>query len=221
MDDFSTLGNQSSKSKSKKFQRPQNFIEALKDLGSSVKSQAKDATVGMGRGAVDQLFGATDNAVAAGQAKSADNQASKPFSFEDFLKSRERQVEVATKQKYEQKIQQERLIFHQKEEQAKQQIKVIQEELKKLADSTSGLSQEVKKAVFTGIAEAGTYHVSFFARLRSIIELARQEVASSVTWLRSSGKRRKQQQGFYWNQVKKSGTRYMLSQERYMSTQGG
>lgn len=217
MDDFKSFSSSSFKSKPKKTQRPQNFIEALKDLSSSVKTQTKDATLGVGRGVVDQLFGATGDSAA----KPADNQANKPFSFEEFLRSREQQVETITKQRYEKKIQDERLLFTHKEQENKMQIKAIQEELKKLAAATNNLSQEVRKAVSANFVEVGAYHKNFLDHIRSIIEFASQEVANSTTWLKNCHKRKKQQGLMYWAQVKKSGTRYMLSSERYMATQAG
>jgi len=198
--------------------RPNNFIEALKDLGSSIKQQAKDATLGAGKSMVDQVLNAPpiDNKPQAGELNP-----NTPFNFEDFLKSRERQIEQTQKQRYEKRLKDETLIFHRKEEEAKLQIKSIQEELKKLAEVTQGLSQEVKKAVFTASVAPGTYHLTFFDRIRGIIELARKQISESKTWFESFNRRKKHKQGHYWGQVKKSGTKFMLSQERYMATQSG
>lgn len=215
MDDFNVFGQK--KSKTQKTQKPQNFIEALKDIGSSAKTQAKDATVGIGSSALDQLFGAGSDQTS----KATDNQANKPFNFEDFLRSREQQVETVTKQRYEKKLQDERLLFTRKEQESKMQIKAIQQELQKLAAATNNLSQEVRKAVSANFVEAGTYHKSFLDRIRSIIEYASQEVANSVTWLKNTRKRNKQKQGCFWAQVNKSGTKYMLSSEHSIAHAAG
>lgn len=217
MDPLNNL-NQKPKAKKTTSSKATNFIEALKDLSSSVKKQAKDATLETGRGLVDQIFGAPKTSK---QPQSGELTPDKPFNFEDFLKSRERQIEHAQKQRFEKRLREERVIFHHKEEEAKLQIKAIQEELKKLAQATQGLSQEVKKAVFTQTVEPGTYHLSFFNRIRRIIELARKQITESKTWFEAFNHRKKRKQAFYWSQVKKSGTKYMLSQERYMATQAG
>jgi len=197
-------------------QKTTNFIEALKDLGSSIKKQSKDATLGMGKSAADQLLGQGGQP----QQQKGEIKPNQPFNFEDYLKSREREIEAQQKQRFEKRLRQERMVYHYKQEEAKIQVKSIQKELQKLAEETQGLSQEVKKAVFEGMVEPGTYHQNFLERIKTIIELARKKVAESRTWLHLFSKRKKQQ-GHYWAQVKKSGTKYMLSQERYMVTQTG
>lgn len=189
--------------KKKKAQGSTNFIEALKGFGSSFKKQSKDAVLGI-----------------PSKPQSGDLKAEQPFNFEDYLKSKERQIVTREKQRYERKIQEERLIFHHKQEEAKLQIKAIQEELKKLASATSGLSVEVKKAVFTAAVEPGTYHENFFDRIRRLIEFARKKIVESKSWLETFNHRTKKR-SHYWFNVKKSGTKFMLSQERYMSTQVG
>lgn len=203
--------------KPKRINRPTNFIEALKDVGSSIKTQTRDATVGTIGSAVDQFFGASKLSQAP---KTGNLSPDKPFNFEDFLKSRERQVEQTQKQHYERQLRQEKLVFHRSEEEGKLQIKAIQEELKKLAQATSGLSQEVEKAVFEGVVEAGVYHLSFFAQIRKIIELARKQITESKTWFQFLNHRKKQK-SHYWHQVKKSGTKFMLSHDRVVATQAG
>ena len=114
------------------------------------------------------------------------------------------------------------MVFYAKEEEAKQQIKAIQEELQQLAKATVGLNEEVKKAVFTVSTKAGVYHLNFFQRIKRLIELAKKKVAESKTWFEAFNQRKKRkQQGFYWAQVKKSGTKFMLSSERSVVTQKG
>jgi len=214
MDSFSPF---SQNQKQKKFQRPSNFIEALKDLGSSIKKQTKDATWGTGKGMVDQILGAPKTPV---KPESGELQPEQPFNFEDYLKSKEKQIAARERQRYGKRIQEERLVFHRKHEEAKLQIKAVQEELKKLADTSQELSVEIKKATFTATVEPGTYHENFFDRIRRLIQLARKRISESKSWLETFNQRAKKR-SHYWGQVKKSGTKFMLSQERYMSTQVG
>ncbi len=203
-----------SSTKKKGSNTPHNFIEALKDIGTSIKQQAKDATIGTGKTMMDQVM-STPSKPQSGEIKP-----DTPFNFEDYLKSQERQTEQIQKQRYEKRLQQEQMIFHRKEEDAKIQIKQIQNELMKLAKETDSLSQEVKKTVFTTSVEPGTYHFNFFERIKNLIELARKQVASSRTWLEAFNSR-KNRQGHYWGGVQKSGTKFMLSQERSRATQTG
>jgi len=189
--------------KQKKTQGTTNVIETLKGFGSSFKKQAKDATFGI-----------------PSKPQSGDLKPEQSFNFEDYLKSKERQIVTREKQKYERKIQEERLVFHHKQEETKLQIKAVQEELKKLATTTSGLSVEVKKAVFSAVVTRGTYHENFFDRIRNLIELARKKLVESKSWLETFNQR-SQKKSHYWGQVKKSGTKYMLSQERYTATSVG
>ena len=63
MDSFNTNTlKQKPKAKQKRTNaKSTNFIEALRSLGSSIKKQTKDATLGLGKGAVDQILGASQS----------------------------------------------------------------------------------------------------------------------------------------------------------------
>jgi len=193
------------------------FLESLKDLGSSLKTQAKDASLGMGQGTVNQIFGQPLNNIQ----NQTELKQKQPFSFKDYLRSQEQQTESKQRQQFEGRLRKEKLVFSSRNEEVKTQIKLIQEELKKLAKETQGLSQEIKNAVFNGVVEPGIYHFNFFERIRNLITLVRKQVFESRSWLSTLNHRKKHRQGFYWAQVKKSGTKYMLSQERYTVTQTG
>ncbi len=201
MDPFSQF---SSNSSSKKNQRPTNFIEALKEIGNSAKQQSKDFVFG------PQIP----------KDQSSESNPDQPFQFEDYLKSREKQIAFQERQRYQRRIEEERLVFHRKQEEAKLQVQAIQNELKKLAETTQNLSQEVKKATLQAVVEPGTYHENFFDRIRGLIELARKKLSESNTWMQIFNQRSKKR-SHYWFNVGKSGTKYMLSQERYMVTQVG
>jgi hypothetical protein len=211
MDPFNPFNNHQ---QNKKTAKPVNFIEALKGFSTPIKQQAKDVTVGTGRGVVNQIFGAPK------QPQSGEMTPDAPFNFEDYLKSKEKQIVQREQQKFQHRFEQERLVFHRKQEEAKLQIKAVQEELKKLAESTQGLSIEVEKATIQAVVEPGTYHENFFDRIRNLIALARKKLAESQSWLQIFNHRAKKR-SHYWGQVKKSGTKFMLSQERYTATQTG
>lgn len=218
MDPFKKSNNISSqKPKKTASSKPTNFIEALKDFKGGFKKQTKDATFGVAGSAVDQLTGFGKPPM---QPESGDLTPDRPFNFAEFLKSRETQIKQQERLKYERRRQEEHLVFSRKQEETKLQIKALQEEIKKLADSTQGLSVEVKKAAFQAVVDPGTYHVSFFERLRKIIQFVRKQIVDSRSWLETMNNRSKKR-SYYWCHVKKSGTKFMLSQERYMATQVG
>lgn len=114
----------------------------------------------------------------------------------------------------------ERLIFHQAEQETKLQIQALQAELKKLAESTGKLTREVAVAVSQPPIHSGPYHVSFLEKLRYWLVLLKKRIDESTTWL-SEFNQRSKKKNYYWSQVKKSGTKFMLSQERYMTNQAG
>lgn len=219
MDPFKnpTLNNSKPKKKASS-SKPSSFIEALKDFKSGVKQQAKDATLGVANSAFNQLTGAPRIPL---QPESGDVAAeNKQFNFAEFLKSREQLIKKQERFTYERRYREEKLVFSRKQEEVKLQIKAIQEELSKLANSTQGLSIEIKKAAFQAVVNPGAYHVSFFEKLRRTIQFVRKKLADSKTWLQTMNNRSKKK-SHYWHHVKKSGTKFMLSQERYMSTQVG
>jgi hypothetical protein len=67
----------------------------------------------------------------------------------------------------------------------------------------------------------GIYHRHFFAQLKSFIQDIRRRVQDSKHWLAVANSRASKRQGFFWGQAQKSGTKFLLSQERYMATTTG
>jgi hypothetical protein len=111
-------------------------------------------------------------------------------------------------------------VFSRAEEEIKAEIVKIQQELKKLAKELAQMDQGAQKAAEEELVNPGTYHLAFFEKLRSFLLQLRKKVAESENWLAISSQR-KRRQNYYWKGVNKSGTKFMLSQERYMSTQAG
>lgn len=136
-----------------------------------------------------------------------------------------------TEKREEQARQQERMLArqHEEEEQArlkakqdtvKKAIEDLRESILKIAKSTGNVSHEIEKAAFETPVAPGTYHLSFFEKLRSTLELVKKSLDDSASWLHTMNERNKKAP-FYWAQVKKSGTKYMLSSERYMQMSAG
>jgi len=188
------------------------FLEAIRNLGGRVVDSAiQDVVKGIPQEAINQLSGRKSGELKAGEqldlkelAAREEKEISPRVFIQDFLDIRR----------------QERIIWKQEEEKVRLQIAAILEELKKLSSTTKNLAKEVEIAAEQVPAEAGSYHLSFFEKLRQTLILIRKRIENAATWLATFNQRAKRR-NFYWAQVRKSGTKFMLSQERYMQTQVG
>jgi len=185
-------------------QTSDNFLEALRDLGKGVISEAKIQVTKAITDDVPQSFG-----LAPGDSFSVDQ-----------LKAAEAAGERKAEIRFNNRFQEERLLFLRSEAESKQQITAIQAEIQMLAKSAGELAHEVQVATFQAPANPGVYHRNFFAQLKSLIAAIRVRVQESRHWLAATNSRASKR-GFYWGQVSKSGTKFMLSSERYMVTSTG
>jgi len=155
------------------------------------------------------------------KAQPQSNQASaEAFNFEEFLNQQEKRIRQQERGRFESIRREEQIIFSREKNQIKVQIETIQTQIKELAKEQVGLMEEVDQAAFQAIVNPGVYHQSFFERLLHLIKLARKKVVESRTWLQLQNHRSQKQAG-YWQKVKTSGTSFMLSGERTVSTQAG
>jgi len=113
-------------------------------------------------------------------------------------------------------------LFTAQEVKLAKEVEMLRGELKKTVEELKELNTtviEVEKAVAQSPVKTGKYHFSFFARLRAILRLFRQQISESRVWLEASfAKKRKRQ---YWFMFKKHGTAFGLSSERVIATQAG
>lgn len=192
-----------------------NFLEALRDLGGGLVDSTVDLGGGLIKDAFDQVSGrqtggelqpdqALDLQKARSETQTEDlNRQSREF-YQDYLDIRK----------------EERLIYSRVEQETKLQVAAVLEELKKLALSTKNLAKEVEVAAHQVPVNPGSYHLNFFEKLRETLILLKKRIDESATWL-SAFNQRSKRRNYYWNQFKKSGSKFLLSQERYMSTQAG
>lgn len=191
--------------------QPDSFLEALRGLSQDTASEAKIQIQKAVTEDIPQMFGLKG---------SGDLKAGQQFSLAD-LEQAEKQGEKKAERRFENRLTQERTIFIQAEAQTKQQIITIQEEIKMMAKSVGDLGKEVQLATMQSVVNPGTYHRNFFETLKSLIKNLRMKVTESRNWLAQSNARAGKRKGFYWNQAQKSGTKFMLSSERYMVTTTG
>jgi len=190
-----------------------NFIEAFKDIGSStIKTFAKDVIGGTGKNAIDALT-----------KKQSSTDANKPqeeFNFQEYLNIQEKKVRQQERKRFESIRRDEKVIFSREQQQVKIQIETLQTQIKELSQEQVGLMKEIDQASFQAVVNPGVYHQNFFERLMHLIKIAKKKIVDSRTWLHLHNHRAQKRTG-YWAGVKKSGTSYMLSGERTVSTQSG
>lgn len=122
------------------------------------------------------------------------------------------QAEVARKEEH--------VLFSRADRETKLHVQALRQEIHQLAKATNELAKEVEVASFQMPSEAGTYHINFFEKLRNLIKSLRSQIQESSMWLAEWNKKAKKK-NFYWGQFKKSGTNFMLSSDRQVSTQTG
>jgi len=197
-------------SKRKKPVLTDNFLEKLRELGSDVgDSVVEDVIEGIPSAAVDQITG---------RKRSGTLKPNEALNLQETQEQEQFRRQLG--REFFRVRQEERLVFKQEEQKTRLQIKAIQEELKKLAESTKDLVKEVEVATKLEPVEPGVYHLNFFERLKQTIITFRKKIEDSASWLALFNQRTKRR-SFYWTQVRKSGTKFMLSAERYISTQAG
>lgn len=185
---------------------PVSFVEALKSIGSqTTKTISNDLLGKTGNDFMQSITGSRPN--------NYESSRSNELTTEDRIR------EEAWKIQRHRELTETKL-FDRKAEEVKQRIKAVQDELKMLAKELAGMDKQLEKAIEEEIVTPGTYHISFFEKLRRIIIDLRKRVADSSSWLETSNQRKAAQQG-YWGKVSKSGTKFMLSQERTLATQSG
>jgi uncharacterized protein DUF5660 len=210
-------GKQNNQQTAQKKVQPNNFLEAFKEQG-------RTATSGVVSNAVDQITGVSNinPQVQQAETKPAQNLNQK-FNFAEFLRLREQKVRQQERGLVEQQRHTETIIFHQKEDKAKKEIEAIKIEIQKIIEVSKGLggqAREIERTVATNTVVAGVYQSNFFERVLKLLVTIKKQLSESKNWLETFNSRRTNR-SHYWGNVKKSGAKYMLSNERYVATQAG
>jgi len=186
--------------------RNNSFLEALRGLGDQTKSSFTN----------DLLREIPNDALT--QAGLKKPQERTPFQSENLILEREnlrRRLQATELIRT-----QETIVFSAKQKESEERVKLLQEEALKLVKATQNLSQEVEAAIVQEPVEVGIYHENFFEKIISFLHHLTKKVNEATVWFSASAARSKKR-SYYWGQVRKSGGKYMLSQERYMATQAG
>lgn len=181
-----------------------NILEALRGIGSGVgKGLIKDVAEKTASDALKSLFG--------GIPQHGELKANQVI---DFSQERQPQPRMHRPEVH----QPERVVFHE-DTAIKQQLDAVRAELKALSKSVQMLSLDIQKAVIETPVSPGTYHITFYEKLRSILKMLREQIDDSRSWLTLHTERKKKMG--YWGMFKKHGTTFGLSNERSLATSAG
>lgn len=186
-----------------------NAVEQLKGIGLSVaKSAAEDLVAGVGRTAVEQVFGTPTKSIQTPQTGEI-NQDQEV----EIRKDERRRLELFKKQKEEE-------VFSYRDIEVSRKIQEIQFEIKRIITSSKEVEMAVKDVSVQLLPEKpGEYHLNFFEWILKLVSEARMKVEESATWLNLFISKKKQKN--YWAMFKKHGTQFGLSNERAVSMQAG
>lgn len=179
-----------------------NFLEAFRDIGTGVVSDAKQA-----------VFGGSSPSPSGEYSPSADL-----FRNEADLENKYRRQWLRS----EQIRREEQILFSRQQTETQQHVTQLQQEIKGLAKATGELARQVDISAMQVSSETSisTYHLNFFEHLKRLIRQLKTQINESAMWLSEWNKKAKKKNA-YWNGVKRSGSKYLLSQDRYMATQAG
>lgn len=180
------------------------ILEAIRDLSGGVgKTVTKDVAGKVASDALASLLGAPLKQGEIKQNESID------FPVERQPRPQMRRPEIQPAQK---------VIFHE-DPQIKQQLDAVRAELTALSKSIKMLTSDIQKAVSEVPVMPGVYHVTFYEQLRAVLQILREQVDDSRSWL-TMHQSRKKKMG-YWGMFKKHGTSFGLSNERSLATSAG
>lgn len=181
------------------------ILEALRDLSGGVgKTVTRDVAGKVASDALSSLFGSPLK-----QGEMRPNE-SIDFPVERQPRREIRRPEIQPAQK---------VIFHE-DPQIKQQLEAVRAELAALSKSIKMLTIDIQRAVTEVPVAPGVYHVTFYEKLRAVLQMLREQIDDSRTWLTLSAQRKQKKLG-YWGMFKKHGTSFGLSNERSLATSAG
>lgn len=200
----------STKSENKRRYSSDGFLEAFRDLGGNFAGTFKDQVIkDTGKGIFDALSGNFDTS---NDSQPAKTESGKPDFEQKYRQQIQRQGEIIRRE--------EKILYTRAERDTKLHLQALQQEIQQLVKASDQLSKEVEIASFTLPAESGVYHLNFFEKLRALIRALKSKIQESSIWLAEWNKKSKKK-NYYWSQANKSGSKFMLSADRQVSTQTG
>lgn len=206
-------------------QRTVNKLETIREIGNTVKAPLKtvksdtiksfnnDLLSKMPGDFMDQLFGP--------QRSSSEITAGQSIEMKDVLAEKNKKQKKVEKQLHmERKLRREEEVrVQQRSQELRVQLQAIMQEVIVVTENTTELAQELKIAAMQAPIEPGVYHIIFFTNLLDFLKSFRKKIESAHVWLHAANSRAAKK-GWVAN-YKKSGAKYLLSGEHYLSRNAG
>lgn len=210
--------NNNSQKKAQNSAKYQSVLESLKSIETNVKDSIKENAIGIQKDAVNQIFGPDHSS---GGNRSGTIEVGESIRIDEILSGERETVEKQKKQVFVEKrlLQEEGVRVQEKTNELRLQLKVVMDEVLVLSQSTQDLGEEVQIAAMQAPIEPGEYHITFFEKLLEFIISFRKKIDDASVWLQASNKRAQKKN--YWSQYKKSGSKFLLSGEHYLTRSAG
>ncbi len=192
------------------FKKPLNTIK-----NDTLKSLNNDLLRKMPNDFMDQLFGPRPSDHFSAEITAGESVEMKDITARDKrVKKLESQVTLERRMRQEEEMR-----VQKRSQELRVQLQAIMQEVSAVTQDTAELAQEVKIAAMQAPVEPGVYHIIFFTNLLSFLKSFRKKIESAHVWLHAAN-RRAAKKGWLAN-YKKSGAKYLLSGEHYLSRNAG
>ncbi|QQS39575.1 hypothetical protein IPM62_03110 [Candidatus Woesebacteria bacterium] len=192
------------------------FTDQFEKTGKASLKALKKELAKVPQDFMDQLFG-PDLEVK----KSADIKPGESLDVKDMVSDKKDKKQLLKKQlAYERRLHQEELIMVQRRTgELRMQLNAVMQEVVSLSLQTSELANETKIASMQSTVEPGVYHIIFFSNLLSTLKSFRKKIENASVWLHAANGRAAK---VNWvTNYKKSGAKYLLSGEHYLTRSAG
>ena len=189
-----------------------NPLEAFRDVGRGVQHGAADSIKSIGGGVMDSFFGSHDDDFDMWE-EELQKPAKAPEKAHEAPKPKKEHKPVFNYNEHHEKVD--------VQNQIRELLQVIRDEIKTLEQQNSALIADVKDIQNAAVQELpdepGVYHVRFFETLLSIVRSLREKVGESATWLEAMMSKKKKRGSLFASRSKNMGTQYSLSQEHQVT----
>ena len=183
-----------------------NALESLKDFSTSTVKNVGSSFKDLGTGMLDQFFGGfedDDNEDTMGKESSPSSKEQKPSS------KAKKEANIFNYNEYHESVLVKREI--------RQLVEQIRKEIQYIRKADKSLLNEVKdieKIAIDSLPEKpGVYHVRFLEIVLRTLQLLRQKMGESKTWMQALMSKKKKRGSLFAIRSKKAGTQYSMSQE--------
>jgi len=196
-----------------------NILESLKEVGNTAqKSLKEDLLKGGSEEFIKQLFGQKKE-----KKFSGDIIPGETLELNEVYSGQREENEKLKKQ-----ISYEKNLFSEQKNQSDKELNELRiqlhaliQEVGELAKATQNIGEDVKVASMQVPANPGVYHIVFFEKLLEFIKSFRRKIENADVWLQASNKRASRKDFWGTFTSKKGGTKFLLSQEHYVTRSAG